>query len=399
MPSLLIKNAQMEGARTDALILDGVFARIEPAIAAPPGVEVLDADGRLLVPAFYNAHTHAAMNIMRGLADDLRLEVWLNEHIWPFEAKLTEADVRRGVRLAVEEMIRSGTVFFNDMYWMPDVALRVADETGMRAVIGPCLISNPLAKFTRAEELEEAYRHVAHPHLLALAHAPHAVYSTDERLLRETAAKARADGRIIHVHAAETRTEVEDCQKAHGMTPVAWLDHCGLLTPRTVLAHCVHVTDDDIALIRRRGAVVVHNPCSNYKLCSGTFDFHRVREAGGCRVALGTDGCASNNSLSFFDEMKLAALNAKIASGNPESGQAGEIWRIATQGGAEAFGLDGGVIAVGKLGDALLLDPSAPAFNPPRALASALVYAADTSCVDTVVCDGRILMEGKRLRV
>ena len=250
MPSLLIKDALLDGARTDALIRDGRFAEIAPGIAPPAGVEVLDARGRILVPAFYNAHTHSAMSIMRGLADDLRLEVWLNEHIWPFEAKLTEDDVRRGVRLAVEEMIRSGTVFFNDMYWMPDVALRVADEAGMRAVIGPCLISNPLAKFTRAEELEEAYRHVAHPHLLALSHAPHAVYSADERLLRETAEKARADGRAIHVHASETRTEVDDCLKAHGMTPVAWLDHCGLLTERTVLAHGVHLSDDDIRLIR-----------------------------------------------------------------------------------------------------------------------------------------------------
>ena len=183
------------------------------------------------------------------------------------------------------------------------------------------------------------------------------------------------------------------------MTPVAWLDKCGLLTDRTILAHGVHLADDDIRLIRDRGAVVVHNPCSNYKLCSGQFDFRRVFEEGGCRVALGTDGCASNNSLSFFDEMKLAALNAKIQSGDPECGKATDIWRIATRGGAQAFGLDGGEIAVGRLGDAILLDPSVPAFNPPRNLASALVYAADTSCVDTVICAGRVLMRHKALRI
>ena len=209
----------------------------------------LDAKGRLLAPAFYNAHTHSAMSIMRGLADDLRLEVWLNEHIWPFEAKLTEEDVRRGVRLAAEEMIRSGTVFFNDMYWMPDIALQVADEMGLRAVIGSCLISNPLAAFTRAEELEEAYRQARHKNLLAIAYAPHAVYSTNERLLRETAEKARADGRFVHVHASETRAEVDGCIKEHGMTPVAWLDHCGLVTERTILAHGVHLTDDDIVFL------------------------------------------------------------------------------------------------------------------------------------------------------
>ena len=399
MPSLLIRHATLNGADADALILDGVFAEIARDIKAPSDVPVLDAGGKILVPAFYNAHTHSAMSIMRGLADDLRLEVWLNDHIWPFEAKLTEEDVRRGVRLAAEEMIRSGTVFFNDMYWMPDVALQVADEMGLRAVIGSCLISNPLAAFTRAEELEEAYRHVRHRNLLAIAHAPHAVYSTDERLLCETAEKARADGRFIHVHASETRAEVDGCLKAHGMTPVAWLDHCGLVTARTILAHGVHLTDDDIRLIHDRRAVVVHNPCSNYKLCSGQFDFRRVYEQGGCRVALGTDGCASNNNLSFFDEMKLAALNAKIQSGDPECGRATDIWRIATRGGAEAFGLDAGEIVVGKLGDAILLDPAAPALNPLRNLASALVYAADTSCVDTVICDGRILLRDKRLLV
>ena len=374
MPSLLIRHASLNGADTDALILDGVFAEIARDIKVPADISVLDAGGKILAPAFYNAHTHSAMSIMRGLADDLRLEVWLNEHIWPFEAKLTEAEVRRGVRLAAEEMIRTGTVFFNDMYWMPDIALQVADEMGLRAVIGPCLISNPLAAFTRAEELEEAYRYVRHRNLLAIAHAPHAVYSTDERLLRETAEKARADGRFIHVHASETRAEVDGCLKAHCMTPIAWLIH-------------------------DRRAVVVHNPCSNYKLCSGQFDFRRVYERGGCRVALGTDGCASNNNLSFFDEMKLAALNAKIQSGDPECGRATDIWRIATRGGAEAFGLDAGEIAAGKLGDAILLDPSVPALNPLHNLASALVYAADTSCVDTVICDGRILMRDRTLLV
>ena len=399
MPSLLIRNATLNGAAVDALILDGVFTEIAQSIKPPSDVAVLDAGGKILAPAFYNAHTHSAMSIMRGLADDLRLEVWLNEHIWPFEAKLTEDDVRRGVRLAAEEMIRSGTVFFNDMYWMPDIALQVADEMGLRAVIGSCLISNPLAAFTRAEELEEAYRHVRHKNLLALAHAPHAVYSTNERLLRETAEKARADGRFIHVHASETRAEVDGCLNDHGMTPISWLDHCGLVTERTILAHGVHLTDDDIRIIRERRAVVVHNPCSNYKLCSGQFDFRRVYEQGGCRVALGTDGCASNNNLSFFDEMKLAAFNAKIQSGDPECGRATDIWRIATRGGAEAFGLNAGEIAVGKLGDAILLDPSVPALNPLHNLASALVYAADTFCVDTVICDGRILMRDKVLKV
>ena len=397
MNSLLIRNATLSGKCTDALITDGVFAKIAPGLEAPPDVPVIDAGGMILAPAFYNAHTHSAMSVMRSMADDIRLEAWLSDHIWPYEAKLTPDIIRRGVRLAIEEMIRSGTVFFNDMYWFPDITLEVADEMGVRAMIGPCLISNPLASFTRFEELEEAYGRVRDKDRLALAYAPHAVYSTDEALLRDTARRAAADGRFIHVHASETRKEVEDCLAAHGMTPVAWLDKCGLLGPRTILAHCVHLTPDDIRRIHDSGAVAAHNPCSNYKLCSGQFDFRAVYEEGGCRVALGTDGCASNNSLSFFDEMKLAALNAKIRSGDPECGKADDILAIATRGGAEAFGLHAGVIAEGWLGDAILLDPASPQLNPPGHLAANLVYAADTSCVDTVVCAGRVLMHGRRL--
>jgi 5-methylthioadenosine/S-adenosylhomocysteine deaminase len=397
MNSLFIENAVLDGRKVNALITDGVFAKIAPDAEAPRGVTSLDAGGMILAPAFYNAHTHSAMSVMRSMADDIRLEKWLSEHIWPYEAGLTPDIVRRGVRLAIEEMIRSGTVFFNDMYWFPDVTLEVAAEMGVRAVIGSCLISNPLASFTRLEELEAAYAGLRDKSLVSIAYAPHAVYSTSESMLRDTARQAAADGRFIHIHASETRKEVEDCVAAHGMTPIAWLEKCGVLGPRTILAHCVHLTEDDIRIIRESGAVAVHNPCSNYKLCSGQFDFRGVYEEGRCRVALGTDGCASNNSLSFFDEMKLAALNAKIRSGDPECGKADDILSIATRGGAEAFGLHAGVIAEGWLGDAILLDPSAPQLNPPGHLAANLVYAADTSCVDTVICAGRILMRGRRL--
>ena len=398
MADLLIKNALLNGAKTDFLIRDGVFAEIAPTLAAPNGIPVLDADGKIIAPAFYNGHTHSAMSIMRGYADDLKLETWLNDYIWPFEGKLTEDDIRRGVRLAIAEMVRSGTVFFNDMYWMSDIALEVADEIGIRAMLGACLIANSLSKLTRLDELEAAFRNANNKHLFAIAHAPHAVYTTDEKMLRAIAEEAKADGRFIHIHASETAYEVAECVKAHGMTPIAWLDYCGILTEKTILAHCVHLTPEDIAIIAERRSVAVHNPCSNYKLCSGQFDFKAVYEQGHCRVALGTDGCASNNNLSFFDEMKLAALNAKIKSGDPECGKAEDIWRIATREGAEAFGLNAGAVEVGKLGDAILLDPSLPQMTPLYNLAANIVYSADTACVDSVICDGRILMKDKVLQ-
>lgn len=391
MSNLVITNAVLNGEKVDALITDSLFAQIGRVTDIPDGTPVLDARGMILAPAFYNCHTHSAMSTMRGLADDIKLEIWLNEHIWPYEAKLTEDMIRDGLRLACEEMIRSGTVFFNDMYWMSDITLEVADEMGMRAVAGPCLIKNGLSKFTRLEQVEKALKNVKHKDRLSVAYAPHAVYTTDEEMLRDVAAKSANDGRCIHIHASETEFEVAECIKAYGMTPIAWLDHCGVLTDKTILAHCVHLTPEDIEIIAERKSVIVHNPCSNYKICSGQMDYKAV--FGKCRLSLGTDGCASNNNLSMFDEMKLAAFNAKIRSGDPECGKAEDIWRIATSEGAAAFGLNGGKIEVGALGDAILLDPNRPQMRPVHNLAANVVYSADTSCVDSVVCGGDVLLE------
>jgi 5-methylthioadenosine/S-adenosylhomocysteine deaminase len=179
------------------------------------------------------------------------------------------------------------------------------------------------------------------------------------------------------------------------MTPIAWLDTCGMLTPKTILAHSIHLTKDDITLIRDRGCVIAHMPCSNLKLASGQFRFHEVAEQNGCRVTIGTDGCASNNNLSMLDEMKFAALSAKGETHSPTAAPAKTVFDCATRHGAEAFGIDAGVIAEGKLADALLIDLQHPLTVPCHNLVSNLVYSADSSCIDTVICDGRVLMENK----
>jgi 5-methylthioadenosine/S-adenosylhomocysteine deaminase len=197
------------------------------------------------------------------------------------------------------------------------------------------------------------------------------------------------------MHVAETRGEVEACRREHGgRTPVAYLNDIGLLGPKTVMAHCVHLTDDDVRIIADSGAVVVENQQSNMKLVSGLFPYRRAVERGGCRFALGTDGASSNNSLSMFAEMKSAALCAKIESGDPTAAPAADVYRAATRGGAQAFGLDAGEIRAGAAADFIVLNPDAPALVPGFNQTSDLVYAADTSCVDTVVCAGRVLMEG-----
>ena len=397
--NLLIKNATLDGARADCLIEDGRYTAIAPNLEPPEGTPVLDAGGDYLVPPFYNAHTHCPMNLFRGLADDIPLKPWLEEHIWPAEKRLTAADIRRGAMLSIDEMVASGTVFLNDMYWHEEEVLEAVAERGLRAVIGPCLIDEaPGTLATWAlDMLESARRALAAlpaeaARRILFAYAPHAIYTVSEKSLKWVAARAREEDAFIHVHAAETKGEFDDCMAAHGMTPVAWLDACGILGPKTVLAHCVWLTDDDCARIAERGCTITHQPCSNYKLCSGRFDYPAAVERHRCRLAIGTDGCASNNNLSMFDEMKLAALNAKAVSGDPTSGKAVDIFRAATRGGAEAFGLDGGRIAVGALGDALLIRKDAPQMTPCTNLVSNLVYSADCSCVAHVVCDGRVLV-------
>lgn len=397
--ALLVKNAVLDGEGTDCLIENGVFTAIAPGLEAPVGGEVLDAGGAWIVPPFYNCHTHAPMNLFRGMADDLPLFDWLQNHIWPAEAKLTPADIRRGAEEAVAEMVRTGTVFFNDMYWHSEEILDAAVAAGMRACIGPCIIDGPDGRL-KPECMDEVAlvkeRIAALPERtrrrIRFAYAPHAVYTVSEKSLCAVGEMAAADGEsFVHVHVSETAKEVADCKEKYGMSPVALLDRCGLLGRRTVLAHCVHLSQDDMELIAERGATISHQPCSNYKLASGMFDYANAVEKHGCRFTIGTDGSASNNSLSMFGEMKLAALNAKVKSGDPTSGKAEDILKAATAVGAEAFGFDGGRIAVGALGDALLVDPAVPQMKPMRNLASNLVYAADTLCVRAVVCDGKTL--------
>ncbi len=397
MSTLLLRNTRLDGVATDVWIENGRFARIAPVIDAP-AERVIDAGGKLLVPAFYNAHSHAAMTLLRGYADDLPLQPWLQEYIWPAEARLTPDDVYHGTRLAILEMLRTGTVFFNDMYWHPQAALRAVEDMGVRAGLGrlfieerpgtvrePCRTANAL--------LEDAYRRSSARDRVMLSYAPHAVYTVSGTTLRAVAEQAADSDALLHIHASETRHEVEECLRSTGLTPVAWLDACGVLGPRTVLAHGVHLTPDDIARIRDRGAVVAHMPCSNLKLTSGLFDYEAVVERGGCRVALGTDGCASNNNLSMFEEMKFAALCAKSRSGNPTCGKDTDVLRLATRGGAEAFGLRAGMVAEGFEADALLLDPDHPLLVPEHNLAANLVYSADSACVHTVLCAGRVVLD------
>lgn len=388
-------NLDLDGRVVDLVVENGLIAAIKPS---EPSAAEARTPARPVVPAFYNCHTHLAMSLLRGRADDLALMPWLQNHIWPAEAHLTAEMVYAGARLGILELIKSGCVFANDMYWYAPAMARAAAEMGIRCAVGIHFVEtdglgrNDPRNLSANAALADLPTTAASRIFTTLA--PHAVYTVCERTLRTIARRAMDEDRFIHIHVAETRGEVERCRREHGgLTPIAYLDACGILGPKTVMAHCVHLTDDDIHRIADRGAIIVENQQSNMKLASGLFPFRRAVTDGACRAALGTDGAASNNALSIFAEMKCAALAAKIEADDPTAGTAADVFRMATRGGATAFGLDAGDIRVGARADFLILDPDAVAFCPGGNRTSDLVYAAETSCVDTVVCDGRVLME------
>lgn len=391
-PSILLKDVVLEnGSRADVKIADGIFRSIGPANGTETAEEVINCGGRFAVlPPYYNGHTHAAMAILRGYADDYDLFDWLSNYIWPLEAKMTEADVYAGTRLACLEMIKSGTVAFNDMYWFQPGTIRAADDMGMRADVGIMVLSQCGADHRTAND-DLAKGKVPHSDLIRISMAPHAIYTVAKEKLRECAAFANERNMPIQTHLAETKKEFDDCMAEHGMTPTAYLDSLGMLTERTTLAHAVWMTDDDLKIIADRRSVLVHNPVSNCKLGSGQFRYAAARNAG-CRIILGTDGNSSNNNLSMIEELKFASLLAKNQTGDPKTMPAAEAFRMATTDAAEVFGINAG-IETGKTADCMLIDLEQISMTPNYHLISNLVYSAGDSCVDTLICNGKILMK------
>lgn len=399
MFDLLLKNAVLQdGRKVDVAISGGRFAKIAATIEGP-ATEVFDCNGMALLPPFYNCHTHSPMTLFRGYADDLQLFPWLNDHIWPAEARLNAEDVYHGTRLAILEMIKSGTVFFNDSYFFLPSTLRAVKEMGIRACIGLYWINVGNAEVCAIRSKEnagvfEAWKAGEYGHRVLLSRDPHAIYTVPEADLRKLAEMSEEEGLTMHVHMAETEKEFLDCQTAHnGMTPFEYADSCGLINDRARLAHCVWMTDSDRRLAAEKGAVLISNPTSNLKLCSGMFHFQEAEKAG-CRIALGTDGCASNNAHSFFSEMKIAALIGKIQSGDPTACPASLVFEYATQA-AKYFVPEAGEIAVGKLADAMLINTNQPYFVGDYNLISNLVYAGESSCVDSLICEGQFLMKNR----
>lgn len=404
MSKLVLKSATLPSSdsktvQKDILIDHGRFARIADALAPQEleNAEVLDCSSFAVMPAFYNGHTHAAMTLLRGYADDMELNRWLTQYIWPFEARLTADDIEIGSRLAVLEMIKSGTVFFADMYWQRERTIKVVEEMGVRAAIGVTIANALLSE----EKLEECFTflaaHTGESDRVKLVVMPHAVYTVTEPTLRRCIEAARAGNYLVHTHLSETVKEVADCQAQYGCTPVELWRRLGGLDGRLVAAHCVHFTESDIRAFADAGATAVLNPTSNLKLSSGIPPIP-VLLAGGVKLALGTDGASSNNSLDMHAEMKLAALVAKV-QGSAETLPAQAALDMATRNVARAYGLSDGTgeIREGAPADCLLVDLRNERMVPCHDLVSNWVYSADATAIDTVICAGRILMRNRHV--
>lgn len=362
--------------------------------------QIIEAAGKIVMPGLVNAHTHAAMTLLRSYADDLQLMDWLENKIWPAEAKLQGDDVYWGTMLANLEMIKSGTTTFADMYFfMPEVAQAVA-ESGMRAVLSRGMVGiAPNAN----QALEESRALVREWHgqaggRITIQLGPHAPYTCPPEYLKKVMDLA-AELRVgIHIHLAETRHEVENCVKEYGKTPIKLMDELGLFEHQVLAAHCVHLTDEEIEILAAKQVSVAHNPGSNMKLASGVAPVSGLL-AKGVAVGLGTDGAASNNNLDMVEELRLAALLQKVHTGDPTAIPALQALQMATLLGAKAVGLHDsiGSLADGKKADVIIFNGQAPHLTPRHDLASLLTYAASASDVETVIIDGKIVMQNRQL--
>ncbi len=392
-------DAAVERDRTHAE--DGAPAGNGPGAAAGGAPRrLLDGTGCAAFPGLRNAHTHAAMTLMRGYGDDMPLDPWLRTRIWPVEALLTEEDVYAGARLALLEMVRGGTTYLNDMYWHRPAAARAVREFGVRAHLGSPFVDFGDPERGRESRMlveREVERAAQEGPLATLAVAPHSIYTVSEDNLRWIAAFAGRRDLMVHIHLSETEREVRDCVAAHGVRPGFLLERVGLLGPRLVCAHAVYLEDAEREILAASGATVVTNPTANLKLAVGAvFDWPAARAAG-LRVALGTDGPASNNNLDMVEEMKIAALLQKHASGDPATLSAGEAIALATAGPQPGAMAEPGRLSQGDPADLILVRMDAPETAPAHDEASALVYAATAAHVDTTICAGRVLMHRRRL--
>lgn len=367
-----------------------------PEALAPPFAadRVIDAKGGIVSPGFVNTHTHIAMTLMRGYADDMPLMRWLQEKIWPAEEHLDEEAVYWGTMLGVAEMAAGGVTCFSDMYNFTDVIARAAHETGMRAMIATAVIDVDAGGDERLRKAEALLDTIRDYPLVYAAIGPHAEYTVSPEMYKKVRDFALRLGVRIHTHISETRSEHEECQKRHGKTPIALLESLGVLEAPVMAAHCVWVSDEDIDIMARRGVSVMSCPGSNLKLGSGIARASRMMERG-VTVSCATDGAASNNNLSMMEEMTLLALLQKGTERNPELIPVSTALKTATINGARTLGLEQvtGSIEAGKQADIVIIDTSGPRYCPRTSLLNHMVYSASDADVVLTMVAGKVLYQ------
>ncbi len=406
---VITMNAQMDVFPVGAVAIRGdSIAAVGPEAATWQAREVVDCGGRVLMPGLVNAHTHVPMALLRGLADDLRLDVWLMGYMMPVEREFVSPDfVRLGTGLSCAEMIRSGVTCFADMYYFEEAVAEATAAAGMRALCGQTVLKFPSPdapsyedSLARAREFIKTWK--GHP-LIVPAPAPHAPYTCTGDILRACAQLAVEFDVPVHTHLSETLAEVEDLRRDHGMPVVPWVKKQGLFDAHVLAAHCVHLDEGEMRTLRNAKAGVAHNPSSNLKLGSGIAPVARMLSLG-VTVGIGTDGPASNNDLDMFEEVRLAALLAKGTTGDPTALPAPQALLMATRLGAQAVGMGAitGSLEPGKRADLILVDVDAlhntPQFTrDPDAVCARLVYATKSTDVTDVLCNGRWLMRNRQL--
>ena len=409
MVNLLIKNGYvltMDGNR-EVIENGSVSVDAGKIVAVGKDIDdsadiVIDAKDKVVMPGLINAHTHLAMTLLRGMADDMPLKPWLQDVIWPAEKKITEKNCYAGALLGALEMIKSGTTCFADMYfYMQDVAKAVG-KAGLRAslsygIIEADDITRRESEIKAGEAFVKSANGSANGRITAMF-GPHAPYTCSPELLMQVKDRAKKHGVGIHIHLAETKANVDEISKRYGNRPVEHLNEIGFLGPEVMAAHCVWLSEREIGMLRGTGTNVVHNPVSNMKLGSGVAPVSEMLEAA-IPVALGTDGATSNNSLDMFNEMKFAALLNKSHKLDPTAVPAKSVLEMATINGAKALGLDDkiGSIEEGKQADIILVDMNKPHLTPSHSVVSNLVYNSVGSDVDTVLVNGNAVMQERKV--
>lgn len=393
---------------------EGVIEKVAPSLPAAAfpssSYERIKADGKVLLPGLVNAHSHAAMSLLRGVGDDLELHKWLRTAMWPREARMDRQAIAAGTRLAICEMICAGVTCFNDMYFHMDEIARATEESGMRAVLGYSMIDRHKSGEHAAFDFEgKGKDELAICEKFAIewngkaegrittSVAPHAPNTCSKELLVESARLSKRLGVSLHIHAAETRTELAEVLAISKKRPIDYLDACGCLGPRTVLAHGVYVSKSEVSLLAKRSSSIAHCPVSNLKLASGGAAPVPEYIAAGVNVALGTDGAASNNALDIFESMKTGAIEQKNSRFDATAVKADDYLKMAGEGGAKALGIKAGKIAPGHLADLVLLDTRSSNLVPFTNNAGWLVYSAGPQNVCDMMVNGRWLMRERRL--